>query len=93
VNNKDLKRYAALTAAAGLSTWKIDMAATQVGLPSIQAAMGVLVTASQWILNLALMILAEIVTVGGALDDWRSRRSYVSSNESGYRNNYAKSMS
>ena len=45
------------------------MAATQVGLPSMQADLGVSVTASQWILNLTLMILAGIVTVGGALGD------------------------
>jgi MFS family permease len=62
-------RFAVLTAAAGLSTWAIDMAATQVGLPSQQAALGISVVASQWILNLTLMILAGLVTVGGALGD------------------------
>jgi MFS family permease len=35
----------------------------------MQADLGVTVTASQWILNLTLMILAGIVTVGGALGD------------------------
>jgi len=35
----------------------------------MQAALGISVTASQWILNLTLMILAGIVTVGGALGD------------------------
>jgi MFS family permease len=60
---------AVLAAAAGLSTWAIDMAATQVGLPSMQTALGVSVTASQWILNIALMLLAGLVTVGGALGD------------------------
>jgi MFS family permease len=69
MDEKTIKRYAVLTAAAGLSVWAIDIAATQVGLPSMQAALGVSVTASQWILNLTLMILAGIVTVGGALGD------------------------
>jgi MFS family permease len=45
------------------------MAATQVGLVSQQAALGISVTASQWILNLTLMIVAGLVTVGGALGD------------------------
>ena len=40
------KRLAVLAAAAGLSTWAIDMAATQVGLVSQQAALGISVTAS-----------------------------------------------
>ena len=64
-----VKRFAVLAAAAGLSTWAIDMAATQVGLPSMQASLGISVTASQWILNITLMILAGLVTVGGALGD------------------------
>jgi len=45
------------------------MAATQVGLPSMQESLGISVTASQWILNLTLMVLAGIATVGGALGD------------------------
>ncbi len=64
-----VKRFAVLAAAAGLSTWAIDMAATQVGLPSMQSSLGVSVTASQWILNISLMLLAGFVTVGGALGD------------------------
>lgn len=68
-----VKRMAVLAAAAGLSTWAIDMAATQVGLPSMQAALGVSVTASQWILNATLMVLAGLVTVGGALGDRAGR--------------------
>src|SRR5512136_1683147 len=64
-----VKRLAVFTAAAGLSTWAIDSAATQVGLPSMQTALGISVTDSQWILNLTLMILAGMVTVGGALGD------------------------
>lgn len=64
-----VKRFAVFAAAAGLSTWAIDMAATQVGLPSMQSALGVSVTASQWILNISLMLLAGFVTVGGALGD------------------------
>ena len=67
--NATAKRFAVLAAAAGLSTWAIDMAATQVGLPSMQSALGVSVTASQWILNVTLMVLAGFVTVGGALGD------------------------
>jgi MFS family permease len=69
MNDQIIKRYAVLTAAAGLSVWAIDMATTQVGLPSMQADLGVSVTASQWILNLTLMVSAGIVTVGGALGD------------------------
>ena len=42
-----VKRFAVLAAAAGLSTWAIDSAATQVGLPSMQVALGISVTASQ----------------------------------------------
>jgi len=64
-----VKRLAVLTAAAALSTWAIDMAATQVGLPAIQAGLGISVTASQWVLNITLMLLAGFVTVGGALGD------------------------
>ena len=73
MNGQKVERFAVLTAAAGLSVWAIDMAATQVGLPSMQADLGVSVTASQWILNLTLMILAGIVTVGGSLGDRFSR--------------------
>jgi MFS family permease len=69
INESMLKRFTVLTAAAGLSTWAIDMAATQVGLPSMQVDLGISVTASQWILNLTLMLLAGVVTVGGALGD------------------------
>jgi MFS family permease len=69
MNEATVKRFAVLTAAAGLSTWAIDMAATQIGLPSMQADLGISVTASQWILNLTLMLLAGVVTVGGALGD------------------------
>lgn len=64
-----VKRMAVFAAAAGLSTWAIDMAATQVGLPSMQTSLGISVTASQWILNISLMLLAGLVTVGGALGD------------------------
>lgn len=67
--NAAVQRIAVFAAAAGLSTWAIDMAATQVGLVSQQAALGISVTASQWILNLTLMIVAGLVTVGGALGD------------------------
>lgn len=69
MNDQTVKRFAVLAAAAGLSTWAIDMAATQVGLVSQQAALGISVTASQWILNVTLMIVAGLVTVGGALGD------------------------
>jgi MFS family permease len=39
----------------------------------MQADLGISVTASQWILNVTLMILAGIVTVGGALGDRAGR--------------------
>jgi MFS family permease len=67
--SEQTKRFAVLAAAAGLSTWAADTAATQVGLPSMQASLGISVTTSQWILNLTLMVLAGLVTVGGALGD------------------------
>lgn len=69
MNDQTVKRFAVLTAAAGLSTWAVDMATTQVGLPTMQTDLGISVTQSQWILNLALMVLAGFVTVGGALGD------------------------
>ena len=40
MNRQKVERFAVLTAAAGLSVWAIDMAATQVGLPSMQADLG-----------------------------------------------------
>ena len=55
-----VKRMAVLAAAAGLSTWAIDMAATQVALPSMQTSLGISVTASQWILNITLIVLAGL---------------------------------
>ena len=64
---------AVLAAAAGLSTWAIDMAATQVALPSMQTSLGISVTASQWILNITLIVLAGLVIVGGALGDRTGR--------------------
>jgi MFS family permease len=73
VDEQTVKRFAVLAAAAGLSTWAIDSAATQVGLVSQQAALGISVTASQWILNVTLMIVAGLVTVGGALGDRAGR--------------------
>ncbi|MFN8475379.1 MAG: MFS transporter [Anaerolineae bacterium] len=69
MNDQTVKRFAVFAAAASLSTWAVDNAATQVGLPSMQSALGISVTASQWILNLTLMVLAGFVTVGGALGD------------------------
>ena len=68
-----VQRMAVLAAAAGLSTWAVDMAATQVGLPTMQTSLGISVTASQWILNITLMLLAGLVTVGGALGDRAGR--------------------
>ena len=70
-----VKRFAVFAAAAGLSTWAIDNAATQVGLPSAQSALGISVNDSQWILNLTLMVVAGLVTVGGALGDRLGRVS------------------
>lgn len=68
-NTQAVRRFAVLASAAGLSTWAIDMAATQIGLPSQQSSLGLTVTASQWILNITLMIVAGLVTVGGSLGD------------------------
>jgi hypothetical protein len=47
MDEQTVKPFAVFTASADLSTWAIDMAATQVGLPSMQAFLGVSVTASQ----------------------------------------------
>jgi MFS family permease len=73
MDEKTVRRFAVLTAAAGLSTWAVDFAATQVALPTQQATLGISVTASQWILNLSLMILAGLVATGGALGDRAGR--------------------
>ena len=67
------KRFTILASAAGLSTWAIDTAATQVGLPSMQSSLGLSVTDSQWILNIHLMVLAGLVLVGGTLGDRAGR--------------------
>jgi MFS family permease len=68
-----VKRSAVIASAAALSAWATDMAATQVGLPSMQASLSISVNASQWILNISLMLLAALVTVGGALGDRKGR--------------------
>lgn len=57
-----VKRFVVLAAVAGLSTWAVDMAATQVGLPSMQSSPGVSVTASQRLFNISLMLLACLVS-------------------------------
>lgn len=46
MSEQTLRRFAILTAAIGLSTWAIDMAATQVGLPSMQTDLGIWVAVS-----------------------------------------------
>lgn len=63
------KRFTVFAAAFGLSAWAMDVAATQVALPTIQSQLGLSVTGAQWLLNLSIMVLAAFVTIGGAIGD------------------------
>jgi len=70
---KGLKKAALIAAIMGLSAWAMDMAATQVALPTIQNALDLSFTGSQWVLNIAVMMLAGFVTLGGWLGDHHGR--------------------
>ncbi len=64
----------ALTAgAAALSAWALDTAGVTVALPVIQTDLGITITAAQWVLNLAFLALAGLVTLGGWLGDRKGR--------------------
>ena len=62
-----------VAAAAALSAWALDTAGTTVALPTIQTSLGISVTASQWVLNLAFLALAGLVSLGGFLGDRKGR--------------------
>jgi MFS family permease len=72
-NSRTLKKAALIAAIMGLSAWAMDMAATQVALPTIQTTLNMSVTQSQWVLNIAIMALAGLVTLGGWLGDHHGR--------------------
>jgi MFS family permease len=63
------QRIALIAAAGALSAWALDTAGATVALPSIQASLGISITASQWVMNLAFLSLAGLVTLGGWLGD------------------------
>jgi MFS family permease len=67
------QRVAMVAAAAALSAWALDTAGTTVALPTIQADLGISVTASQWVLNLGFLALAGLVSLGGFLGDRQGR--------------------
>ena len=67
------QRIALIAAAAALSAWALDTAGATVALPSIQADLGISITASQWVMNLAFLSLAGLVTLGGWLGDRKGR--------------------
>jgi len=64
-----LKRAALIAAAAGISAYAVDSGATQVALPAMQASLGTTLGQDQWILNITIMTVAALVTLGGSLGD------------------------
>jgi len=71
--SKGLKSAALIASIMGLSAWSMDVAATQVALPTIQTSLDMSVTESQWVINISLMMLAGLVTLGGWLGDRHGR--------------------
>jgi MFS family permease len=67
------ERIALVAAAAALSAWALDSAGATVAVPEIQSSLGLTITASQWILNLPMLALAGLVTLGGWLGDRSGR--------------------
>jgi MFS family permease len=68
-----LENLALISAALGMLAYSLDTAATQVGLPAIQASLEMTAVASQWVFNLPIMIIAALVGVGGWLGDRKGR--------------------
>lgn len=64
-----VKRAALMAAAAGVSAYAVDSGATQVALPAMQASLGTTLAQNQWVLNITLMTVAALVTLGGSLGD------------------------
>jgi MFS family permease len=67
------RRLALGAAAAALSAWALDTAGVTVALPVMQTDLGITITAAQWVLNLAFLALAGLVTLGGWLGDRKGR--------------------
>jgi MFS family permease len=67
------QRTALAVGAAALSAWALDTAGVTVALPVIQSDLAVSITAAQWILNIAFLALAGLVTLGGWLGDRKGR--------------------
>jgi MFS family permease len=68
-----VRRLAMIAAAAALSAWALDSAGATVAVPVIQTSLGISITASQWVLNLPLLAVAGLVTLGGWTGDRRGR--------------------
>ena len=67
------QRLALTAGAAALSAWALDTAGVTVALPVMQTDLGITITAAQWVLNLAFLALAGLVTLGGWLGDRKGR--------------------
>jgi len=72
------EKPALIAASVGMLAYSLDTAATQVGLPAIQASLELSAVASQWVFNLPIMIIAALVGVGGWLGDRKGRVRYFS---------------
>jgi MFS transporter, DHA2 family, methylenomycin A resistance protein len=72
-NSSKFERLALIAASMGMLGYSLDTAATQVGLPAIQASLQLTAVASQWVFNLPIMIIAALVGVGGWLGDRKGR--------------------
>jgi MFS family permease len=73
ISSLEFQRPALIAGAMGMLAYSLDTAATQVGLPAIQASMEMTAVASQWVFNLPIMIIAAMVGVGGWLGDRKGR--------------------
>jgi MFS family permease len=67
------QKLALAAGAAALSAWALDTAGVTVALPVMQTDLGITITAAQWVLNLAFLALAGLVTLGGWLGDRKGR--------------------
>lgn len=67
------QRLALAAGAAALSAWALDTAGVTVALPVLQSELGITITAAQWVLNIAFLALAGLVTLGGWLGDRKGR--------------------
>jgi MFS family permease len=66
-----LQKTALWASTFAMLMWSLDTAVTQVSLTAIQADLMMTVTASQWVLSLAIMAVAASVSIAGWLSDRR----------------------